>query len=546
MRYGLVLSALLISTVCCLVCAADDLLTRAESSGYNATSTSAEVLAFARELAARSNDVRLVSIGTSIRGNEIPMLILGRPAPRRPAELLRDNRLCVYIQANIHPGEVEGKEATLALARDIALGEHGHFLDKLVILIVPNLNPDGNDKIDPRNRAYQGGPKDGVGIRYNEQNLDLNRDWIKLETPEARAVVKVLREWDPALLVDCHTTNGSYHRNPLTYAPPYNPSGDAEVRLYSRDELLPHMVRVLKEKFGYDSIPYGNFTNYTEPEKGAWGTFTHEPRYTSNYIGLRNRLGVLIESYYLADFETRIKSTYGFLYGALEHCAESAGRIADLLKQADDRARARAAGIDPKRDFIATAVEVKPMPEPLVINGYVMEPFTDDQGRQRLRPTEELKTYTVPYVADFVPTQTRPLPFAYVFPLGTPEIAEKLMQHGIAVERLTRDVELQVVQFMPTEIKAEERAYQGHRFVTLKGDWREQTARAEEGSFVVRTAQPLGALAAYMLEPESDDGLALYNFFDRLLAPQWGRGFYPYPVLRIESPRTLPTELLPY
>jgi hypothetical protein len=537
-------AALAAAILCCPVLADDVLKTKAESSNYTETSTSAEVIAFARELTARSGLVRLTGIGTSPGGKDIPMLILGRPPVSSPAELKRDERLCVYIKANIHAGEVEGKEAVLALARDIALGQRSYLLDKLVILIVPNFNPDGNDKISPQNRPYQKGPQGGVGVRYNDMNLDLNRDWMKLESPETRgAVQEVFNTWDPALVVDCHTTNGSPHREPLTYAPPMNPNCDREVTLYTSDILLPDADTRLLGDFGYESIPYGNFMDRLDPTKG-WATFEHEPRYTTNYVGLRNRLSVLIETYAFAEYEIRVKSTYGFLVCLLEHCAENAESIKKLIGEADARACSRWQGLDPERDLLALEVERKPLPEPLLIRGYEMERYTDDQGRERARPTEKEVDYTVPYFGLCVAKRTEPIAAVYAFPVGMAEVAANLRRHGVQVERLTRDFQVKVKRFNLTEVNSAEHIFQGHISTTLRGEWIEAEVTLGEGTFIVRTDQPLGMLAAYLLEPESDDGLVYWNFLDRYLTQQWSRQLPPYPILKLPEPHPLPAELV--
>ncbi|MCK5076368.1 MAG: hypothetical protein KAR38_08325, partial [Calditrichia bacterium] len=190
--------------------AAEKPLTVAEASQYKSTSTYNDVMDFIQTLQKQSSKIRVETICESVEGRKIPLLILGDPVPMSPLDLRNDERAIVYFQANIHAGEVEGKEAVLMLARDILAGETPDFLDKLIILITPNFNADGNEKISKRNRKRQHGPVNGVGVRYNGQKLDLNRDGIKLESPEVRGMVQnVLNRWDPLLFVDCHTTNGS-------------------------------------------------------------------------------------------------------------------------------------------------------------------------------------------------------------------------------------------------------------------------------------------------------------------------------------------------
>ena len=205
--------------------------------------------AFIRELQKLSPLVRVETICTSTEGRDVPLLVIGKPLPRDPLALRYDKRAVVYFQANIHAGEVEGKEAALMLVRDILLDPKLPYLDKVVLLVAPIFNADGNDKMDPRNRMGQVGPEKGSGVRHNGQNLDLNRDAMKLESPEMRGLVRnVLRRWDPLLLVDCHTTDGSFHEEPVTYSWPLCPNGDPAVLEYARDKMLPADRRDAREE----------------------------------------------------------------------------------------------------------------------------------------------------------------------------------------------------------------------------------------------------------------------------------------------------------
>ena len=211
------------------------LLTRAEKSNYTETTRYEEVLLFLKELQKRSSKLKVTSIGRSTEGRDIPLVILGDPVPNSPSQLFFQNKPAIYVQANIHAGEVEGKEAVLMLMREIVAGSMSALLENQVILITPIFNPDGNEKISIQNRTRQHGPKGGVVIRYNGQNLDLNRDYIKIESPEnAGAFELILNRWDPILLIDLHTTNGSYHQEPLTYAVAHNPNSDPSLPEYLR------------------------------------------------------------------------------------------------------------------------------------------------------------------------------------------------------------------------------------------------------------------------------------------------------------------------
>ena len=253
-------------------------LTVAEQSQRKATTRFDAFTAFIRSLQRLSPYRRVETLATSAEGRNIPLLVIGNPLPSPSSSLHRDNRGIIYIQANIHAGEVEGKEASLMLARDILLAPDLPYLDKLVILIAPIFNADGNERISPENRRHQGGPEQGVGVRHNGQNLDLNRDSIKLESPELRGLVEnVLLRWDPLLLVDCHTTNGSYHQEVVTYSWGLNPNGDAAIVAYQRDKMRPEVEAILEKKYATPTVGYGGFRDYRAPEKG-WETFEPQPR----------------------------------------------------------------------------------------------------------------------------------------------------------------------------------------------------------------------------------------------------------------------------
>jgi dipeptidyl-peptidase-4 len=515
--------------------------TTAEATNYAATSTCADVAAFIRDLQKLSPLVRVETIDTTAEGRDVPLLVIGNPAPRDPLALRYDKRLVVYIQANIHAGEVEGKEASLMLARDIVLDPKTPYLDKIVLLVAPLFNADGNDKMDPRNRMGQVGPEKGSGVRHNGQNLDLNRDAMKLESPEMRGLVRnVLLRWDPALLVDCHTTDGSYHQEPVTYSWPLCPNGDPAVLKYARDKMLPAIDATLEKTYGTLSVPYGDPMDFKDMEKG-WRTFSHQPRYMTNYIGLRNRLAILDENYNYADFKTRVHANYHFLRAILDYCAGSAAEIRKL--EADADARTVQTGLAPtEADTFGLDIDAQPLPGKLTIQGYEMEAPAGEAGGgpfPRMRPTDRKKTYTMPYYADFVPKRSVRLPYAYLIPLASSDVPDKLRQHGVAVERLTAPASLDVEAFRLKEIKGAERLYQGHRTNTVTGEPAGEKREFPAGTFLVRMAQPLGRLAAYLLEPESDDGLLVWNFFDRDIVGQWGRGAQTYPVYKLMGPANL-------
>jgi dipeptidyl-peptidase-4 len=517
-------------------------LTTAESTDYAATSTYADVMAFVREMQRLSPHVRVETICVSTEGRDVPLLVVGNPLPHDPLALKSAGKIPVYVQANIHAGEVEGKEAALMLVRDILLDPKLPYLDRVVLLVAPIFNADGNDRMDPQNRRGQVGPEKGSGIRYNGQNLDLNRDAMKLESPEMKGLVRnVLLRWDPVLSVDCHTTNGSYHVEPVTYSWPLCPNGDPEIVRYAREKLMPEIDATLEKKYGVLSIPYGDPMSFQEMEKG-WRTFGHQPRYMTNYVGLRNRFSILDENYSYADFRTRVHGCYHLLKSILDYAWAHGEEMIRAVAEADRRTVS--AGLSPKEtDTFGLDIDVRELPGKISVLGYEME-AVEVEGRPnpRMRRTDRRKTYVMPYFADFYAKRTIRRPYAYLINVPDGEIAAKLLEHGLAVERLLEPASLEVEAFVIKEVKGAERLYQGHRTNQVTGEYRTEKVDFPEGTLLVRTAQPLGLLASYLLEAESDDGLLVWNYFDKYLASQWGRGLLGYPVYRAVSPRNFVAE----
>jgi len=519
--------------------------TVAESTEYAATSTYAEVMSFIRELQKLSPLLRVETLAVTAEGKAVPLIVIGKPLPQDPLALRAEKRIAVYIEANIHAGEVEGKEASLMLARDILLDPNLPYLDKIVLLIAPIFNADGNDKMSPDNRRGQNGPEK-AGVRHNGQNLDLNRDAMKQESPEIQGLVKNgLLRWDPVLLVDCHTTDGSYHEEPVTYSWQLCPNGDLSLLAYMRDKMLPAVAATLEKKYHTLSVPYGDPRDFRDMSKG-WQTFGHQPRYMTNYAGLRDRLSVLIENYNYADFRTRVAGNYHMLQALLDYCWANAADLQKLV--ADSDARTVQSGLTPKEtDTFGLDIEVHPLPGQISVQGYEMEAPPAAEGAPqgpfpRMRPTDRKKTYVMPYYADFVAKRSVRLPYAYLIPIAGTDILDKLRQHGIAVERLTEAATLETEAFRLKEIKGAERLYQGHRTNTVKGEYAVETREFPKGTLLVRTAQPLGRLAAYLLEPESDDGLLVWNFFDKDIVSQWGGGAQTYPVYKLYTAQNLASE----
>jgi dipeptidyl-peptidase-4 len=487
------------------------LKTVAERSDYQATSRSTEVLSFLEQLAATTPHVSTVTLGYTVEQRPLTAAVVAQPPVNAPADLQSDSRLVVLLLGNIHPGECAGKEALLELLRAVASDPNHPWLKDLVLLFLPNYNADGNDRMSTGHRPGQVGPSQGMGWRQNAQGLDLNRDFIKLETPECRALVQTFNDWDPHLFIDTHTTNGSRHRYLLTYDAPHNPAAPARIRTFLRDQMLPEITRRLEEQEIATSF-YGRFN----AEHTAWTTYGDAPRYSTEYVGLRGRLAILSEAYAYATYQQRITASREFVRECVDYASQHAQEIRDLtaaVRQATVEAgRAPTVG-----DNIPLASEVKPYPEKVTLRGYELastEQNAADKGTVQL---DKPKDYEVDYVADYQPTRSVQRPFAYLLPGDASRIADRLRMHGIHIQQLTQSTTLNVQSYEITSVERARRSYQRHRQSSVNVKQVESTHEFPAGTYVMFSAQPLGNLLVYLLEPTSTDGLVAWNFFDAQL-----------------------------
>ena len=524
-------------------------LTHAEASGYRATSTHAQVLRFCADLVRLTPHVRCERLGTSGEGQPIHALVVSPSGAFTPAAADRKGLLKILVIANIHAGEVEGKEAVLMLARDLTVGGRPPaWLRKCVLVLIPDYNPDGNDRIDARHRALdlvkmdgQIGPPGGVGTRYTGKGINLNRDYMKQEAVESRVLSRAYSRWWPHLTFDCHTTDGSLHGYHLTYDTAHTEaSGPRDPIYYVQTELLPEVTRRLSRR-GIRTFFYGNYRDQQDPRKG-WESYSALPRYGSHYRGLTGRCDVLLETYSYLPFDERVRVMYATLREAWQVAATQAARIRTVTARAE--AQTIAAGDTPSPgDRVGITYGVAtPAPGGRLAFRYPAHPYPDEVpivGRDlaTLRARKlggRLVTYRTTYWGRYLPTRRVARPWAYVVPAP---LVPRLRDHNIRVARLAKPATLDVERYVVLDAKRTDSPDVGsyvrdETVLNVRGEV--VSRRLAAGTWLVPMAQPLAAVAICLLEPESDDGLARWDLLPRRL-----RRGDEFPVLRIGAPARL-------
>lgn len=498
-------------------------LTRAERSDFRETSRYADVTAFLEAVDRASPRIHLTTFGYSWEGRALPLAVAGA-ADASPRAVRASGKTVVYVQGDIHAGEVEGKEALQEILRDIARGRHPEWTQSLVLLVAPIFNPDGNERVALGNRPGQHGPIAGMGTRANGQNLNINRDFSKLDTPEARSQALLMQEYDPHVAIDLHTTNGTYHAYQLTYAPPLNPNTDPGILALLRDEWLPAVTAAARRDHGWDFWYYGNVPTRESPwaasagaERG-WYTYGWQPRFSNHYWGLRNRFGILSETYSYLTFRERIAVQKAFVEEVLDWAAANAARIRAATAAADRR--------DLRGTELALTSRLRRTGPATILMGEVTEernPYTGEMMGLRKNVSRPER------MAEFIwydAAATERVPAAWWVPDSIGVAEDRLRAHGIRFERRTAPPP-SLEAFRIDSASTARNESEGHRERRVFGRWAPAQSPAAGAWLRVPADQPMGRFAFTLLEPRSDDGLAAWGLLD-----PWLRDAVTFPILR--------------
>ncbi len=494
--------------------------TRSERTDFRETSNYADVMDFIQQVAERAPTVHVTTFGYSFEGRSLPLAVIGDVAD---AERIRaSGKTRVLVLANIHAGEVSGKEAALMLIRELAAGTHRAWLDSLVLLVAPIYNADGNERVRLTNRPGQHGPIGGMGQRANAQDLDLNRDNMKLESPEARSLAALLERWDPHVLLDLHTTNGTRQSYHLLYAPPLHPNTDSAIVTLLRAEWLPAVTRRIKETDGWDFYYYGNVPFRAGSAERGWYTFDHRPRFTTNYVGLRNRFGILSEAYAYATFRERVLSTLRFVEEVVDYAYRNASIIRAAVAAAD--------AVDLRGSPVALRATFQRGDSVEILLGEVIEERHPYTGRPMFQRLDVVHRERLPDYGSFRGTEIVAAPAAYLIPSNLVAVLTLLDAHGVRRQPVTRPMRHTVERFVIDSTTVAGREYQGHMERTVYGRYEQVELDVSSEMWMVPVTQPLGRLIVALLEPRSDDGVVNWNVLDEALE----RGRY-YPILRVPA-----------
>lgn len=489
----------------------DSLQTPHEKSKGTKTSTYTECIAYYEKLDRCFEEIKVVK-GDSTDGDDVLRLVVVNSDKQFDLPALRKSKKAIlFINNGIHPGEPEGIDASMALARDLVRNKsYRRLLDSVIVCIVPVFNIEGSQNTSPYYRANQNGP-DTPAFRGNGQNRDLNRDFIKLDTRNTKALVRFIQQVQPDVFIDNHTSNGADYQYVLTYIATQKDKLNPALAAYMTRHFQPQLDARLTKK-GFAPSPYVN--EYKSIPDSGISAFLETPRYSTGYTTLFNVLGFVVETHMLKPFSQRVQAIYAFLQACLEGMREDCSKLKKLHREADSETAQQ------ERFPINYTLDTT-RHDQLLFKGYTAGYKTSEvSGLPRLY-YDRKKPFTkpIPFYDTYIATDTLKKPYAYVLPQAYRQIAHLLELNGVNVQRLNKDTSLMLELSMISDLSTGKNPFEGH-YLHSKTQTRElqQTALCRKGDYVIIMDQAANRFCMEVLEPRSVDSYFNWNYFDGILS----------------------------
>jgi hypothetical protein len=508
--------------------ARDEWATPAEKSCYATTPDYGETMAYLNRVeAAAQGEVKIESFGKTGEGRELDIVIVSPDGMFDPAAIHAAKRPIVLVQNSIHAGEMDGKDACLALLRDMVISKSkALLLDRAVFVFIPMYNADGHERRSRYSRINQEGPVE-MGWRGNGTNLNLNRDYLKADAPETRAFMAMFHRWLPDFFVDDHVTDGADYQYDVTFTIDDGPNLPSATAKWVDDVAAPTLERYVNAHGHLASPTYINLVNDNDPTEGL-GFNDNPPRFSTGYTILEGRPGMLVELHMLKDYRTRVTGNYEILAGLMELVNRDADRLLELNAAADKQAEVM--GSHPLSN-VKYPLELAwgGQTTPFLFRGYkYTRELSGISGAMWVRYTHEPWNVSLPARTGFKITEETTPPAAYIIPAQWTQVTDVLAAHQVEMTRTTAAWSGTVETYRCAGVEWQGPPFEG-RHPTFNGEAQHdpgkfgscvlvrETMNFPVGSAVVRLNQRLSRVAMAWLEPAAPDSAMQWGFFDPIL-----------------------------
>jgi murein tripeptide amidase MpaA len=501
-----------------------DLLTTGEKTDWNETAPYAEAVEISRKLEKASRFVKVVEFGTTPEGRAMIALIVSKDRAFTPEAASHTNKVVIFIQSGIHAGEIEGKDTVLMLVRDMTVTKRfAGWLDHAIFVIVPVFNVDGHEYFSPYHRPSQNGPK-STGLRANAQRLNLNRDYVKADTPEMRAWLKLFHAWNPDFHIDNHVTDGADFQYDVTWDMARNQDIAEPAGAWVREKFVPELDRRM-EADGHMVAPYGALRNVGGRREFFMEVFS--PRYSHLYTAVLNRPSLLVESHSLKSAKTRAWAHYDINRHAIDVILHDPEGLRKAVRDADRAMSVRAGDRNAPPVYLAGKVSEKS--RPLVYHSLKNGPFksevTGSQVNRYLAEKDDIQTVIHDQIDTTVEAQ---MPLGYLVPAAWSSVADLLRLHGVEMERTAKPIENELETYRFSNIKFGNSSNEGHVSVNFDSRAVKERIVVPAGSWWVPLQQRRARLIFSMLEPQAPDSLARWGLMNSVFETGFGGGVGEY------------------
>ena len=486
-------------------------LTKFEKSDFLETVTYKECIAFSQKLAEASPMVNYMSMGKSPQKRAIPLLIIDKDGFTKEQDIRNAGRLILFVQAGIHAGEPDGTDAGFLLIRDIIIHQkHLDLLNKVSILFTPSFNVDGLARMSPYNRINQNGPKE-MGWRTNSNNLNLNRDYMKADSPEMKAWLHVFNEYLPDLFIDCHTTDGADYQYVATYALETFGNMDAKLTDWVIESYEPYLVEKMNQK-NTPIFPYVSFKNWHDPRSGLIRN-VGTPMISQAYTALQNRVGLLIETHMLKAYKPRVYATYDLIVATLESMNKDAEKLRSLNLQAD--LMMSSPQESPKELTIKYKVNMNDTARVDFLGKEYEVVKSDLTAGDWFQYSDKDVVFNLDLFEKQLSAESITLPLAYIIPVEWQNIQEIIKTHGIQYFTTNKTYNVEIESYKFSQQKWSDHSFEGHQNLnSFHLDKELRVQEFEAGAMVVSVNQRALKVLVYLLEPKADNSLASWGFFN--------------------------------
>ncbi len=487
-------------------------VTHFEKSNFTETPRYKETVEYFRKFEKHSPFAKMISIGKSAEGRDIYVLIVSKDKAFTPELARKTYKPIVLIQNGIHAGEIDGKDASMILLREILITkEKFDYLNNTILLFIPIFNVDGHERFSPFNRINQNGPQE-MGWRTNAQNLNLNRDYMKADSPEMRVWLKFFNQWLPHIFVDCHVTDGADYQYEITYSCERYGNVHQLIGDWIKTEFVPFIESEVQKK-GYLIAPYVWFRG-DEIKKGIVDGVT-SPRLSTGYVAIQNRIALLIETHSLKDYKTRVFATHTMLDAVLRKANQVGKDLVNLINIVEERTINE---LSVEKQFLPVKFQMSDKSVPFVFKGIKYEKVNSKiSGREKIVYTGEKFEIEVPLFNEPVAVDSVDAPLFYLIPKAYSNIVDILHLHGIRYDKVKSSKKFVVEKYRFNENTTwQRRPYEGRIIVNTTYETFIDTVSANQGDFIIPVNQRTIRVILHLLEPKSSDSFVSWGFFNSI------------------------------